>query len=181
MESVAGRESRCAVEQRERVVTNTVMVVEDEAILAQNLRLYLEQHWFVVRTAGDGASAIALAQEFRPDVIVLDYRLPDMEGFEVIDVLGQAWPYRSLLVTGHPTSTVCEAAARRRIAHILFKPFPLQELGRMVKRLVANLDEELPEDFPLHLYDGSWRLVERHALRGLLPAEPEKNPRGERR
>lgn len=158
----------------------TVLVVEDEAILSQNLRLYLEQHRFEVRTADDGASAISQAQAHRPDVIVLDYRLPDMEGFGVIDVLGQDWPYRPLLITGHPTCTVCEAAAQRRITHILFKPFPLIELRQAVECLAANLDEELAGDFPLHLYDGSWRLVERHALHRVLPAETESGSRDER-
>lgn len=151
----------------------TVLVVEDEAILSQNLRLYLEQHRFEVCTADDGASAITQAQAYRPEVIVLDYRLPDMEGFEVIDVLGQDWPYRPLLITGHPTCTVCEAAARRRITHILFKPFPLRELGLAVENLAASLDEALARDFPLHLYDGSWRLVERYELHRLLPAETD--------
>nr|WP_239481980.1 response regulator [Pseudomonas insulae] len=160
------------------------MIVEDEKILAQNLRLYLEQQWFVVQTVADGASALELAPQFQPEVIVLDYRLPDMEGFEVIDALGRDWRYRCLLITGHPTCAVCEAAAQRDIDHILFKPFPLQEMGRVVTRLLANLDADLGEDFPLHLYDGSWRLVERHELPGVLPAGAEKGkatPRNESR
>ena len=63
---------------------NKVLVVDDEQLLAQNLQDYLQAQALEVRIAHDGAQGIAEAGDFAPDVLVFDYRLPDMEGFEAV-------------------------------------------------------------------------------------------------
>ena len=60
-----------------------VLVVDDERFIAQALTIRLRAVGYDVRWAFDGASGIAAATEWRPDVIVLDIRMPDMDGFEV--------------------------------------------------------------------------------------------------
>jgi DNA-binding response OmpR family regulator len=64
-------------------VTACVLVVEDERKIADLLRTYLEHDGLDVFTTGSGAEAITLAQTARPDLIVLDLRLPDVPGEEV--------------------------------------------------------------------------------------------------
>src|SRR4030095_1459441 len=61
-----------------------VLVVDDEATLAELLSMALRYEGWEVRTAGDGRSALRLAREFRPDAVVLDMMLPDMGGLEVL-------------------------------------------------------------------------------------------------
>ncbi len=61
-----------------------VLVVDDEQTLSELLSLALRYEGWDVRTAADGASAIVAAREMRPDVVVLDVMLPDMEGLEVL-------------------------------------------------------------------------------------------------
>ena len=58
------------------------LVVDDEAPLAALVRSYLEREGFDVETAGDGETGIRIAQERRPDVIVLDLMLPGIDGIE---------------------------------------------------------------------------------------------------
>ncbi|CAD5108980.1 response regulator [Zestomonas carbonaria] len=159
-------------------MANKVMVVEDEQILAQNLKVYLETLQWDVRLASDGDSAIRLAEEFRPDVIVIDYRLPDMEGFEVLDAISDEWEGRSVLITAHPTSEVYDAAIHHGVGHILFKPFPLGELARAIHNRVGEasgrsgasvlVDRRHNKEvsFPLQLYDGSWVLADRRRSDG---------------
>jgi two-component system OmpR family response regulator len=60
-----------------------VLIVDDERFIAQALMLRLRAAGYEVRWAPDGASGIAAAGEWRPHVIVLDIRMPDMDGFEV--------------------------------------------------------------------------------------------------
>ena len=156
---------------------NKVLVVDDEQLLAQNLQDYLQAQALEVRIAHDGAQGIAEADDFAPDVMVFDYRLPDMEGFQLLDVVRQNRKCHFVLITGHPTAEVCERARQLGVSHILFKPFPLAELARAVLDLLGRQREpkvgvstsegfverrqSRTESFPLQLYDGSWVLADR--------------------
>ena len=156
---------------------NKVLVVEDEELLAQNLKDYLQVQELDVRIAHDGATGIGEAEQFAPDVVVFDYRLPDMEGFEALEAIRQNRNCHFVLITGHPTAEVCERAHQLGVSHILFKPFPMAELARAVCDLLGMQREpnmavstsegfverrqSRKESFPLQLYDGSWVLVDR--------------------
>ncbi|WP_397448563.1 response regulator [Pseudomonas sp. NA-150] len=165
---------------------NKVLVVEDEQILAQNLEVYLEAQGLDVRVAHDGAKAISIAEGFAPEVVVLDYRLPDMEGFQVLDAVRQNRDCHFVLITAHPTSEVCDRAVQLGVSHILFKPFPLAELARAVCDLLGMKREpksgvimsegfferrhSRTDKFPLQLYDGSWVLADRRRIAAALLA-----------
>lgn len=111
-----------------------VLVVEDEPTLAENIGTYLDAMGHEVRVVGDGSSAIALCGDFAPDLLVLDYSLPDMSGFEVLDAMRRcSCLCECVLITGHPGETVRHAANLRGIRHILFKPFALRDLARLVR------------------------------------------------
>lgn len=156
-------------------MSNKVLVVEDEQILAENLKTYLETLRCHVQTAADGASAIHHIEHFFPHVLILDFRLPDMEGFAVFDSIAPRWRGACVVITAHPTSEVCDGAARRGIQHILFKPFPLRVLGQLVSYLLGIGSSQEPDNpegivdrrsqtaasFPLQLYDGTWLAADR--------------------
>ncbi|MET9593302.1 response regulator transcription factor [Streptomyces sp. NPDC006516] len=61
-----------------------VLVVDDEAPLAELLSMALRYEGWDVRSAGDGAGALRTARDFRPDAVVLDVMLPDMDGLAVL-------------------------------------------------------------------------------------------------
>src|SRR6266550_355532 len=61
-----------------------VLVVDDEPSLAELLASVLRYEGWEIRTAGDGASAVRAARDFRPDAVVLDIMLPDFDGLEVM-------------------------------------------------------------------------------------------------
>ncbi|MBV4459124.1 MULTISPECIES: response regulator [Pseudomonas] len=158
-------------------MVNKVLVVEDEQQLAENLQVYLSTQGLDVRIAHDGADGIGQAETFAPDVMVFDYRLPDMEGFEVLDAVRRNRTCHFVLITGHPTAEVCERARQLGVSHILFKPFPLAELARAICDLLGIERSARPgaspsqgfverrqsktESFPLQLFDGSWVLADR--------------------
>lgn len=172
-----------------------VLIVEDEDILASNLQAYLERARCEALVAPDGVSAINALDAFVPDVLVLDYRLPDMTGFQVLDAIRSRYANaNAILMTGQPRNEVQAEAARRGIEHILFKPFPLAELSKVVCSIgpyvatrVAGGAEPYGEHglthpdrrqhkhsrFPMRLYDGTWLFADRrHAHKSLLdPAD----------
>ena len=172
-------------------MVNKVLVVEDEQLLAQNLQDYLSAQGLDVRIAHDGATGIGLAETFAPDVLVFDYRLPDMEGFEVLDAVRQNRTCNFVLITGHPTAEVCERARQLGVSHILFKPFPLAELARAVCDLLGMKREASTaegfverrqsriESFPLQLYDGSWVLADRRRTSASMAPDDEQLLTGE--
>jgi two-component system OmpR family response regulator len=68
--------------------TNRVLVVDDEPNIVDVISMALRFQGFAVESAGTGAEALTAVAAFRPDLIVLDVMLPDMEGFEVARRLG---------------------------------------------------------------------------------------------
>ncbi len=121
-----------------------MLIVEDEDILAMNLMAYIQRFGWDVVIASSGQQALAIADSFRPDVLLLDYRLPDMTGFEVLDALrANCNRYRCdsgcVLMTAHPTAMVLADAQQRGIHRILYKPFPLSELDAHLSASAAAL------------------------------------------
>lgn len=116
-----------------------VLVVEDEATLAENIGTYLDAMGHEVRVVGDGGSAIALCISLAPDLLVFDYSLPDMSGFEALDAMRRRGCHCAcVLITAHPGESVRHAASARGVLHILFKPFALADLARLVRCVPAG-------------------------------------------
>ncbi|MEN8641008.1 MULTISPECIES: response regulator [Pseudomonas] len=169
-------------------MVNRVLVVDDEQTLAQNLQAYLQAQGLEVHLAHDGTSGIEQAEKLAPDVIVLDYRLPDMEGFQVLETVRSHRQCHFVLITAHPTVEVRERAAELGVSHVLFKPFPLMELARAIFDLMGIERQRRATDspaegfverrqnrndaFPLQLYDGSWVLADRRR-NGARPPESD--------
>ena len=106
-----------------------------------NLMMLLEMEGFNVRIAHDGMSALKVAEEFRPDAVLLDIGLPGMNGFEVAKRLRQEPVLRNVVLialTGYG-----EAAARNRsqeagFDHHLVKPTEFES----VEEILANVADE---------------------------------------
>src|SRR6185312_15235587 len=71
-----------------RMSANRILVVDDEPNIVDVVSMALRFHGYAVETAGTGAEALSAVTAFRPDLVVLDVMLPDMEGFEVARRLG---------------------------------------------------------------------------------------------
>jgi CheY-like chemotaxis protein len=91
-----------------------ILVVDDLVASAETLMTLLEMEGFEVRVANEGMAALQIAQEFRPDVVLLDIGLPGMNGFEVANRLRRQPESRDALLialTGYG-----EAESRNRSA-----------------------------------------------------------------
>lgn len=81
------------------VVSRRVLVVDDNPDSAESLALLLRVEGHLVETAHDGHRAVALAEQFQPDVILLDLGMPDMNGFEVCEeIRSRPWGRSVLMV-----------------------------------------------------------------------------------
>ena len=80
-----------------------ILIVEDEEAEATLLKLLLESAGFQVHTEAGGKLALGYAFEHRPDLVILDLKLPDMHGYEVCQAmrkLSHPWPVPIVMLTG---------------------------------------------------------------------------------
>jgi two-component system LytT family response regulator len=112
-----------------------VVVVDDEAPARAKMRRYLAAadglEW--VGEAGNGIDAIALIKRLRPDVIFLDISMPGMDGFGVLQALGEPLPAEIVFVTAHDTHAV--RAFEVHAFDYLLKPVGPQRFDRLAARL----------------------------------------------
>jgi chemosensory pili system protein ChpA (sensor histidine kinase/response regulator) len=115
-----------------------VLVVDDDDDARELLALGLERLGFRVEQGIDGDDAVPKADALRPDVIVMDYAMPGVDGGEAARRLGAHPGTRSipiLLVTGHPDMVPREV--RLGCAAFLAKPCEPEELGSLLHLIIA--------------------------------------------
>ncbi|HET7074130.1 MAG TPA: response regulator transcription factor [Mycobacterium sp.] len=116
-----------------------VLVVDDEAVLAEMVSMALRYEGWNISTAGDGSSAIALARAQRPDVVVLDVMLPDMSGLDVLHKLREENPQLPVLLL------TAKDSVEDRIAGLtaggddyVTKPFSIEEVVLRLRALLRR-------------------------------------------
>lgn len=111
-----------------------ILIVEDENILAENLKSFLNRRSPNVKIAGDAITAIEVLQDFTPDLVLLDYGLPGMDGLQTYArILHRRAPKAScVMITGQLTEGVVRASNDYGIRHVLRKPFSFAELEDMI-------------------------------------------------
>ena len=80
--------------------TIRVLIVDDHLVVREGLRLILETSEGIelVGDAADGASAVRLLEEVQPDVVLMDLRMPGMDGIECIERIRAAWPHIAVVI-----------------------------------------------------------------------------------
>ncbi|GLU49905.1 response regulator transcription factor [Nocardiopsis ansamitocini] len=117
--------------------TAAVLIVEDEPNILELLTASLELSGFHARGAGTGAKALEVAAEWRPDIVVLDVMLPDLDGFAVAQRLRAAAPDLPVLfLTARDGVADRVAGLRAGADDYVTKPFSLEEV---VLRITAIL------------------------------------------
>ena len=116
-----------------------VLVVDDEAVLAEMVSMALRYEGWNIATAGDGAAALESARSQRPDVVVLDVMLPDMSGLDVLRKLREQNPQLPVLLL------TAKDAVEDRIAGLtaggddyVTKPFSLEEVVLRLRALLRR-------------------------------------------
>jgi two-component system, OmpR family, alkaline phosphatase synthesis response regulator PhoP len=120
-------------------MTTRILVIEDNADLAYGLRNNLEIEGYAVEIAGDGATGLRRAREMRPDIIVLDLMLPELDGFRVLRELRDAsltMPVLILTARGEESDKV--RGLKLGADDYVTKPFGLLELLARIEALLRR-------------------------------------------
>src|SRR5206468_8090826 len=125
-----------------------VMIIEDEQVLAKNIRTYLERHQYEAIVVDSGEEAITRLDAFQPDVLVLDYHLPKMNGLEVLaHIRSRAPRIKVIMITGNATVEVAVQAMKAGAFDYLAKPVVLGELKLLVDRALGQERVETALDY----------------------------------
>jgi DNA-binding NarL/FixJ family response regulator len=113
----------------------TVIVVDDHPVVREGLRAILdaEADLDVVGEAGSGAEAVELAARLRPDVVLMDLRMPGMDGVEATGRIAAAGDARVLVVTTYDTDSDILRAVEAGATGYLLKDTPRRELAEAVR------------------------------------------------
>jgi len=111
-----------------------VLVVDDEVAFANTLSQRLQMRDMIVGTAYDGEEALSKLRKEEPDVMVLDLRMPGMQGMDVLRETKKAYPHVQVIVlTGHGTDKDAEEAKRLGGFDFLNKPADIDHLERKIR------------------------------------------------
>ncbi len=124
----------------------TVLLVEDELALQEALAYNLRKEGFTVETAVDGRRALEMARQLRPDLIILDIMLPELDGFEVCRILRQEMNVPILMLTARDDEIDRVVGLEVGADDYLTKPFSMREFLARVKaqlRRARLMQEEL--------------------------------------
>ena len=107
-----------------------ILIVEDERILADNIKQFLDRRAPNVRLVSDGEHALEMLDSFTPDAIVMDYRLPGMNGLDTYTEMLRRNPKKidCVMITGDSEAGLDQSAIDRGIRSVLCKPFSFAEL-----------------------------------------------------
>lgn len=128
-----------------------VLVVDDDPQILRALRINLHARQFDVVTAADGATALDVARNQKPDLLVLDLGLPDVDGIDVIRAL-RAWTDVPIIVlSGRAGSNDKIIALNAGADDYVTKPFNIEELLARMRAVNRRLRQEGENDEPVRV------------------------------
>jgi DNA-binding response OmpR family regulator len=114
-------------------MSEIILIVEDELALRETLTYNLKKDGFTVEAVGDGRSALESARKLKPDLILLDIMLPEIDGFEVARILRKEMSTPILMLTARDDEIDRVVGLEVGADDYLTKPFSMRELMARVK------------------------------------------------
>ena len=119
-----------------------VIIADDESIIRMDLREMLTNlGYLVIGEVGDGRSAVNLARELRPDVVIMDIKMPDMDGIDAAKILTEERVSPVLLLTAYSQQELIERAKDAGVVGYIVKPFRESDLAPAIEVAVARFAE----------------------------------------
>ena len=119
---------------------NTILIVDDDSAVLLPMQMLLEREGYTVFAAGDGPEALEVARRHPPDLILCDYKMPQMNGIEVFQAMSDIFPFAvRILVTGQADLDVAISAINEGgVYKFVLKPWNARDLLVMVRRALEH-------------------------------------------
>ncbi len=126
-----------------------LLIVDDELLIRDLLYDYFKSRDYEITVADSGQGALAQMEETRFDTIILDLKMPDMDGLELasrIRASGEQVPI--IFMTGYPSMDSAIEAVRRQAADYFIKPFNLKQMNKAVENALIRAGCPVPPASP---------------------------------
>ncbi|MDX3074340.1 ANTAR domain-containing response regulator [Streptomyces sp. NPDC088354] len=122
--------------------TTRVVIAEDEALIRLDLKEMLEEEGYsVVGEAGDGETAVKLAEELRPDLVILDVKMPVLDGISAAERIAKNKIAPVLMLTAFSQRELVERARDAGAMAYLVKPFSKSDVVPAIEMAVSRFTE----------------------------------------
>ena len=120
-------------------MAKAILIIEDETVLAKNIRLYLERAGYEASTAESAEDGLRQISDFRPDIVLLDYQLPGRTGLELLADLKKRDPdIVVIMMTGQGSVGLAVEAMKLGAVDFLTKPVVLEKLKLLIEKILGT-------------------------------------------
>jgi response regulator NasT len=127
---------------RGNAMPTRIIIADDETIQRMDLKdMLTRQGYLVVGEAGDGLSAINLARELRPDLLIMDVRMPEKDGIDAAEVLTREKIAPVMLLTAFSDQLLVERAKEAGVVYYFVKPLQESEVRPAIEIVLARYQE----------------------------------------
>lgn len=140
----------------------SVLLVDDDDAFRERLARAMGDRGFAVTTAGNLPAAVASVTSGEPDFAVVDMRMPDASGQEVIDAIVPISPYTKIVIlTGYGSIASAVEALHRGAHHYLSKPIDADELTATLLRIHGEVEPPVTPEATPSLARAEWEHIQR--------------------
>lgn len=124
-------------------IRTTILVVDDDKDIVQTIRGNLELDGYEVLYAFDGRSGLDMAKKYRPDLIVLDLNLPDIDGIKACQVLRREFDFPIIMLTARDGISDRVLGLESGADDYMVKPFNFLELSARIKAILKRVERSV--------------------------------------
>lgn len=119
-----------------------IIIADDESLIRMDLREMLTNlGYLVIDEAGNGQEAVKLARELKPDIVLMDIKMPEMDGIEAARILTEEKIAPVLLLSAYSQQELVQQAQEAGVAGYLVKPFRESDLTPAIEVVLARFSE----------------------------------------
>lgn len=127
----------------------SILIIDDESNLVRSLTFALEDEGHVVHGAGTAAAGLSAAAQLQPELILLDLKLPDMSGLDVLEALkAQQAAAQVIMISAHGDTRSAVKAVKLGAADYITKPFDLDDLSMTIRATLER--RQMVEELAFH-------------------------------
>ena len=119
-----------------------ILLAEDEYLVLMGTKTYIEELGHqVVGIATDGSKAVELALELKPDLVIMDINMPNLDGIDAIKKINQELFIPSIIVSGYHDESLINRASEEGVLYYLLKPIDIKDLKIAINISLAKFEE----------------------------------------